>query len=369
MKHFKFFFALLLLLSPFLAPSTDRTIILKSGDLVDFVGISSCLMNKKNEFFAFSPHTLKVFKFRADGSFEKSFCNKGEGPGEIRRVLAMFYNPANDCLYLPEFYSQGKGKVSIYDCDGHYKGLMKVNISLRHMDMIQNLCFLKDGSFYAATSERVDWKPEGKWFITQEEVYTRYFKPGGELAAEIHKGRYPGEMSSGKGWGGPGLLFAPRYCIRITDDEGLAVIRNDENMLTVFDKTGKPVKTILIAIEKEILTDEEFTGMRDENLSYFSSRNDPRMTALAKEMVKLKYKPAFSSLFITKKYIVLTKNDVAAPAPQKQKLKFFNHQGRYLGQKLIDGLISRYTDDYIIIFSYSKDEAETFRYEPNTFSF
>jgi hypothetical protein len=87
-------FLLLLFCFPLLG--TDRVITLKTGDLDDVLEISSFLMNSKGEIFLFSHRMLKVFKFKPDGTFEKSFCQKGEGPGEIRRVFFMFHNPVND---------------------------------------------------------------------------------------------------------------------------------------------------------------------------------------------------------------------------------------------------------------------------------
>ena len=100
---------ILLLLFCFPLLGTDRVITLKTENLDDVIGIYSFLRNSKGEIFLFSHRMSKIFKFKPDGSFEKSFCQKGEGPGEIRRVFSMSHNPVNDYLYLPEYYSRGKG--------------------------------------------------------------------------------------------------------------------------------------------------------------------------------------------------------------------------------------------------------------------
>lgn len=372
MKYIKVLISVLLIslsIPSFPVSQITQTITLKTKDLDEFVDTSSCLMNKKGEFFVFAPRSAKIFKFRTNGTFDKSFCRRGEGPGEIIRVFYIYYNPADDCLYLPEFYSQGRGKVTIYDCDGNFKGLMKVGISLKHMDMIQEILFLKDGSFYLTTSERVDWKPEGKLFVTHEELVAKYFKPAGELATDIHKGLFPRELTDRIGRGGPSILFAPRYSLAVTADDSLAFIRNDDNTVKIFTKAGKLVKTIHIAIEKEIISDVEFNTKKDEYVNYFTSRNDAWMASLAKQMIKLECKPFFTSFFITRKYIVLASALDKDHVHAAHKVKFFDLNGRYLGQKIITGLLMKFTDDYIIVFSYGADESETYRIEPNTFSF
>jgi hypothetical protein len=66
----------------------------------------------------------QIFKFNSKGKYIKTFCRKGQGPGEINRVFKIFINSQNNYLYLPEFFS-GVGKVTIYNSNGYLYRIVK----------------------------------------------------------------------------------------------------------------------------------------------------------------------------------------------------------------------------------------------------
>jgi hypothetical protein len=363
----KFLIVILLALASFPLASNTEAISLKTENMDDVVEISSFILNGKGEMFLFSPKLCKIFKFKPDGTFAMSFCRNGEGPGEITRVFAMFHNPVNDWLYLPEFVSGGKAKVTIYDSDGTFKGLLTPELSRKHMDQIWEIVFLKDGSYVIVTKERVGWKPEGKFFLTQQETWVRYFNPAGKLAGDIFKMTAADELSQAVNWGGPSILFRPSLLVNATPDENyIAVARTDENHLSLYDKQGKKIKTITLEIPRETLTDEQFNAAKQARVKLYEGKTDMgRMLYLAKNMIKLEYKPIYANQFLTPAYIILAK--IASRDedgyPKTSKLIFFDWKGKKKGEKIVEGYVMNIKAGNLLIQSYDDESNEHFRIE------
>lgn len=113
----KLFFIVMIL---FLAVSGfTETIKLNTADLNECIGITTFLTNTKGEIFLYSWKTFKIFKFNENGQFEKSFCRHGVGPGEVKRAIWMYHNPANDFLYLSEVASS-IFRIGVFDSDGNH---------------------------------------------------------------------------------------------------------------------------------------------------------------------------------------------------------------------------------------------------------
>lgn len=331
----------------------------------DVIAISSFEMNSHNEFFLYSNRLSKVFKFKPDGTFEKHFCRTGDGPGEVRRVLWMFLNPVNDCLYLPEYASPGKGRITIYDRNGTYKGLLKPELPQADMDRISKLLFLKDGSYFLVTSKRVEWKPVGKFFVTQEERRVKYFDSGNKLKGDIFNTVDPGELSHAVGWGGPNVLYKPNTLVKLTPDEQIAIVKTDSNTISIYDRRGKKAGTVTLDIERKKLSDQDFNKAKENYLKLLKSRSNERMIMLAKNMIQLEYKPFFSTFFITSGSIVLPKTSKrnADGYPQETRLLLFARSGKRTGEKTIHGSVFNIREGLIFIISYDEEGGEHFRIE------
>ncbi len=184
---------IIFIMTVFTAVAFTETITLKTGDLEECITVSSFLSNTKGEIFLFARRTHKVFKFNKDGSFDKSFCRRGEGPGEIQRVLYMFHNRSNNHLYLPE-YASGLGRVSVFNNDGKFKNYMDIELSQRAKKNIFKLIFFNDGTFCAIVTLRVDWEPKGNIFLTKETYSVFYFAPHGTLKATVYNTFQHGEL-------------------------------------------------------------------------------------------------------------------------------------------------------------------------------
>lgn len=340
------------------------TITLKTGHMDDVIGISSFIMNGKGEIFLYSFRLLRIFKFKTDGSFEKSFCRKGEGPGEINRVFRMYHNPVNDCLYLPEYYSMAKGKISIYDSNGNFKGLLKPEISLTHMDRISKIIFLNDGSYIIVTGERVGWKPAGKFFLTQDEFWVRYFSKDDKLVSDIFKTKMIRELSNAVRYGGPSVLFKPSIIVKkMPGEDYFAVSKTDENYIYIYNKNGGKTKNIKLDIGLEKLTDEEFNEAKKNLLSQYKGKTDSRMFYLAENMIKLEYKPIYWNQFLTPEYIILEKTDTRDNDGyvKTSKLIFFDWQGKKKGEKIVEGYLMDMYEDKGLIKYYDDQANEHFR--------
>jgi hypothetical protein len=279
---------------------------LKTDQIDEIVDISTFLRNTRGEVFLFSRARGKIFKFKPDGTFDQSFCRFGEGPGEIARVFSMFHNPANDFLYLPEYYSN-RGKINAYDSCGKFQGLMNVELSLQKKDHVWQILFLKDGTFFIITQIRINWKPEGKFFITQDEYKIDYFDKDGRLLAEIFKTILDDELSNAIRWGGPQIFFKPSMLTALMPDGNIALAKNDENTVTIYNRLGKAIETITLEIDREKLSDKLFNETKENALEKWKGKEDERMLKLVKHMIKLEYKTIYSGFYIAGNHFILKK--------------------------------------------------------------
>jgi len=359
--------AVLFLFCAFYLLGNSQVVTLKTENMDEVVDISSFVMNSKGEVFLFNGRYQSVFKFKADGFYEKTFCRRGEGPGETSRVLFMFLNPVNDSLYLPEYVSMAKGKVTVYDSEGNFKGLLQPEISREHLDRIWKLIFLKDRSYLVITQDQVGWEPAGKFFITQKEIWVRHFNQDGKLISEILKIKNIDELSHAINYGGPEILFRPDILINVSTDEKYIIqSRTDENTVTLYDKQGKKIETITLDLSRRKITDEEFEKAKVESLSQKWGKSNPRMVYLREHMIKLDYQPIYSNIFLTPASIVLliTNSTYDDGYVKTSKLVFFDWQGKKKGEKVIEGEVMGIKGDKGLIISYDDEANEHFRIEP-----
>ena len=346
-------------LLPFSLHSTEEPLILSTQDIDGVINITSFFSNGEGEIFLFSYTEGKIFKFKPNGNFDKSFCRLGQGPGEIMRVIYMFLNPANDFLYLPECFSSQK-RVTIFDSDGNYQKTLKVDLPIPLMDKIWKLSFLKDGSFYLMTMERVGWKPIGKIFTTQNKIEVRYFNKKGDFVSDIFTVIMDEELSNGPRWGGPQILFKPSVLMELTSEENIAIGKTDENFLTVFDRKGNKLKIIKLEIPREKLNENEF---QREKASLVALISDSRMKSLARKMIKLDYKPIYSKIFLEEGCIILSKilERNESFYVKKSELVLFHWKGNKLGRNTIQGEVMNIQRGKVFIKSVDMEGYEHFR--------
>ncbi len=359
--------AVIMILSAPAVAAPGNVLSLKTAQLDEIVDISSFLRNSRGEVFLFSRSQGKIFKFKPDGTFEKSFCGFGEGPGEICRVFSMFHNPVNDFLYLPEYVSN-RGKITVYDSSGKFQGLLNVELSLKKKDSVSQILFLNDGTFFIVSEVRVNWKPLGKFFITQDEYKIEYFDKDGYLLAEIYKTILDEELSSGVGWGGPRIFFLPSIVVGLTPEGNIALAKNDENTVAIYNRQGKAIETVTLEINREKLSDKMFNKTRERTLENWKGKEDERMINLVKHMIKLDFKPIYSGFYLAGNRIILSRalewDD--SGYIKKSKLIFFDKKGKKEAEKIIDGDVSRIENKSLFIVSWDSEGNEYFRIEEDT---
>jgi hypothetical protein len=334
-------------------------IILKSNDLDECVGITTFLSNSQGEFFLFSSRTHKIFKFKINGDFKKSFCRYGVGPGEIKRVLYMFHNPVNDFLYLPEI-SSGVGRVTVFDSSGNFKNYWEAELAPGRKDRIYKLIFLKDGSFYTLLSERVDWEPSGKIYLSKYKLSVLYFDKNGKLKSPIYTTFQNKEVADKPRMGGPRVLFLPNILIKKTPEGNICIGKGDENMLYIYDKSGSPKGHIELEIKRLLLSDDEFQNTKSALIKAF--KEGTRMQWLAKRMIKLKYKPIFDDFFVLDDHYVLIdiKRNRLVGYPEQSTLIFFDKEGKRKLSKKINGNVMNVSSTQLYIVEYDQEGNETF---------
>lgn len=339
-----------------------ETVTLKTDKLNECIEISTFLTNIKGEIFLYSARTSKIFKFKPNGEFEKSFCSNGIGPGEVKRVIRMFYNPVNSFLYLPEFYSLVP-RISIFDSEGNFKNYLDIEVSPNQKDHISKIIFLNDGSFYAMLDERIGWEPHGDVYLTKDKFSLLYFDKSGKLKAKVFETFRNDEIANAPKWGGPGILFSPSIITRITREGNICIWKSDENILQFYNKTGAKVGITTLETKPVLLSNDEFEAAKNESIK--SNENDLRMQGLAKKMIKLKYKPIYSTYFLANDYYIFVdfKKQNAGGYTKETEINIFNKNGKLISSKIVKGLVMNVSDNKLYIKDYDEDDNELFRIE------
>ncbi|HLP58300.1 MAG TPA: hypothetical protein VK186_05695 [Candidatus Deferrimicrobium sp.] len=343
-----------------------ETITLKTADLNECIEISNFLSNTKGEIFLYSGRMSKIFKFKQNGEFEKSYCRNGIGPGEVKRALWLYYNPVNNYLYLPEV-SSSVPRISIFDCEGNFKNYLDIELSPTQKDHIFKMIFLEDGSFYVTISERIGWEPHGDVYLTKDKLSLLYFDKSGKLKATIFEITRNDEMSNAPRWGGPGILFSPSHIIKSTSDGNICIGKTDENKLQFFDKSGAKLGTTNFEMEPMLLSDSEFEAAQKESIKYFE--RDLRMQGLAKKMIKLKYKPIYKSFYIYNDRYVFVDfiKENAAGYIKETMLTVFDKKGKKQSNTKVNGAVMNIINNRLYIKEYDEDGNEFFRIEDSPF--
>ncbi len=339
-----------------------ETITLKTADLNECIEISTFLTNIKGEIFLYSGRMSKIFKFKQNGEFEKSYCSNGIGPGEVKQTMGMYYNPVNDFLYIPEFYSLIP-RISIFDCEGNFKNYMDIEIPPSQKDHISRLIFLDDGSFYAVLDERIGVESHGSVYLTKDKLSLLYFDKAGKLKSKIFETIRNDEMSSGPRYGGPGILFLPAIIVKRTPDGNVCIGKTDENELPFFSKTGAKLGKTNFEMERILLSDSEFEAAKKESIKNFEQ--DLRMQDLAKKMIKLKYKPIYKSFFLFNDHYIFVDfiKENAAGYTKETMLTIFDKNGKRQSSNKVNGVVMNILNNRLYIKEYDEDGDESFRIE------
>ncbi len=332
--------------------------VLETADLEDFTTIASIASGNEGDIFAFSRSGGKIFKFTTDGKFIKSFGRLGEGPGEMKRVLFMFHNPFDDRLYLPEYH--GRGRISIFNTGGTFEGYLELELTPKQKNRIWQFLFLKDGSFFVQLNERVDWQPVGKLFLTKDKLMLLHFDGSGKLLKEVFSTFENQEMSNRPGMGGPRILFSPNTLLRTTVQGNPIVIKTDDPQVRILGANGNKLENRALEIKKRPLSEEEFESTRDELVAY---TKNPRMKMLAKNMVKLDYKPIFNSVYFSGPWTILAseKRGSLFDSVNSTALSFFSQEGKFEFSCEIPGQVLSITNGRVFYFEVDDEENEIYK--------
>ncbi len=337
----------------------SKEVVLNTSNNDKIVGITSFVMNSKNEMFLLSFKLRQIFKFNSKGAYIKTFCRKGQGPGEINRVFKIFINPQNNYLYLPEFFS-GTGKVTIYDSNGTYMGLLKIKGTNINLDTIESLSFSNDSEMFIMTNKRVGWKSVGDLYITQEETNIKSFDKNGKFINNVFTIKIDGELSNKMGFGGPNILFKPHIIMRKIQSNHIMIAKSDESVINIYSKFGKITKSIKLNLSKNKLSKSEFIKHKKLLISHFTPES--RMHYLAKHMIKRKYKSIYDNIFILDDKIILSQNfkiDNNGNV-QKTKLQIYNLRGKKIGEQFLNGQVIAITNNLLLKINSDSDDNKIF---------
>ena len=340
----------------------SKTIHLKTENLNECFDITSFLTNSKDEHFLFSFRTNKMFKFDKNGEFVKYFGGRGVGPGELKRVLFMSHNPSNDFLYFPEAFS-GLSRVSVFDSEGNFKNYMDLELKHSEKNSILKLVFLEDGSFYTVLSERVGWEPRGKVYLTREKYSLLYFDKKGKLKSTVYTTFQNREVADRPRMGGPRVLFLPSIICRKTPPGNIYIGKTDENEFHLYSKNGIKLCTSKLDMKRELLSEEEFNSAKSELSD--NLKGDSRMHWLAKQMIKLKYKPIYHNFFVLPQYLAVIKieRESNLGLTKQSRVILFDEKGREITMKKIKGYVMNVSNNRLYIKEYNEDGDELFRIE------
>lgn len=230
------------------------------------------------------------------------------------------------------------------------------------------MLFRADGSCFIVTMHRVNWKPYGKLFLTQNEVSIEFFDKKGKKGNVVFKELLDDEVSNQIRYGGPRILFKPAILTRLTPSVVVAIGKSDENTINIYNHNETLAKKVSLDISREKLTDKEFETARDNYVERLKTSSNERMEPLARQMPKLDFKPIYDNVFLSSDYIFLEqiiKEDEYENALES-RLIFFDWKGKKVKEQFIDGYVEQIMKNTLLIKRTDQDGNEIFEAVPLT---
>jgi hypothetical protein len=198
-----------------------------------------------------SPHTIS--RYSPTGKFVRHIGQKGEGPGDIKRLGSFAINPLNETIYVTEFVNGNKW-ISRFSTDGKYLGDWKCELDRKGNSGLSVIKFDSNGNLYLQKTN-FSFRPYRDFAIGTIENTIFKFSPEGKKLNVLYK--FKADFNAEKG--GKGNITIPyhNYLYWALFNDQLFIRESHSDSIAVFDTNGNAVKTIPLPFKKEKLREKD----------------------------------------------------------------------------------------------------------------
>jgi hypothetical protein len=209
-----------------------------TDSLRNFSFIRSTVVDSKQNIFIFDQNLSEIKKFNKNGTFVKSFCRLGTGPGELQSGSALLC--LNDTLYVRD---GSNSKYSIFSINGDFIESFLPN-------RLTGPQFVTPVGSDLLITENMEYTPIDNELIVSFDLQLRNSKF--ELIKSIRKDQGKNSDSN------TNLLdYVHPFCVG-RNNIYVAKISENDYLIDVFDFNGELLYKIRKDFRKVIITEEEF---------------------------------------------------------------------------------------------------------------
>ena len=221
-----------------------------------------------------------IAKYSPKGEFLLKMGQKGEGPGDIKRLGWFEINPLDNVIYVTEFLNGNKW-VSRFSTGGKYLGEWKCTLDWQKYGAITCIQFDGEGNIYIQKVNPRSYRLK-EFTVDSFDYQLLKYSPEGQLLKTIYTLSY--DFSASKGGKGEVTIPFGNYLFWNIHKDNVIVRENTADYITIFDLDGNLKKKVPLPFKKEKVTKKD----RDEWVEEMKS-NDWVKKAIARGTYDLKY--------------------------------------------------------------------------------
>lgn len=195
-------------------------------------------------------HTIN--KYSPEGKFLLKIGQKGEGPGDIKRLGGFGINPADKNIYVTEFFGGNKW-ISKFSTEGKFLETWKSNLDWKKWKGLWHIKFSREGNAFI---EMITFKEKkiNDYLITFSDICLLKFSPDGKQECSIFDLKIESSISDNNT--GIGIPFKEGYHMDI--DSGMIFLtENETGFVSIFDHSGNLKKKIPVPFKQEKITGKD----------------------------------------------------------------------------------------------------------------
>lgn len=200
-----------------------------------------------------------IASYTKKGAFTRKFGQKGEGPGDIKRMSCFDINPGNNTIYVTEFV-HGNRWISMFSTKGKYLGEWSCEIDWPGISGLSNIEFDNSGNVYIQILKFIYRRNKDFSIGSVKNTITK-FSPEGKKIKEMYELTY--DFNAEKGGKGNVTIPFSNYLYWTIHNDKLYVRESILDYINVYNLDGTPDKKLPLPFEMQKVTEIDLDEWQD----------------------------------------------------------------------------------------------------------
>lgn len=201
--------------------------------------------------FLVSAGNHAIAKYSPNGEFLLKMGQKGEGPGDIKRLGWFALHPKSNLIYVTESFGGSKW-ISTFSREGKFLGHWKCELDWPKYDGLACINFDSNGNVYIETTKS-RYERYKDFSLGKVENHLLKFSPEGKRLKKIHT--FIADFNATKGGKGNITIPFTNYLYWTVFNDKIIVRENHDDFISIYDSDGNLVKKIPLPFKKEKVSD------------------------------------------------------------------------------------------------------------------